>query len=104
MTRHELLKHAEELVYGEREGQYGTPMNMLTRIAEYWTTYLGFSADIALNPHDVAAMMILLKVSRMKGSGATTDTWADIAGYAAIGAEVQDMAVGVELDGITTTE
>ena len=104
MTRRELLQHAEELVYGDREGQYGTPMNMMTRIAEYWTTFLGFEADIALTAHDVAAMMILIKVARMKGSGATVDTWADIAGYAAIGAEVQEIDQAGCADGIAGEE
>jgi len=104
MTRRELLKHAEDIVYGERECQYGTPMNMLDRIAEYWTIFLGYPPDIALKPHDVAAMMILLKVARMKGSGATVDTWADIAGYAAIGEEVQYIYQAGCADGIAGEE
>ena len=40
-----------------------------------------------LQPHDISAMMILLKISRLANSPGETDHWVDIAGYAAIGSE-----------------
>jgi hypothetical protein len=43
-----------------------------------------------LTPADVAAMMILMKVSRITTSPGKEDNWVDIAGYAACGAEVTD--------------
>ena len=39
--------------------------------------------------HDVAAMMILLKVARLATSPDKWDNWVDIAGYAALGGEVR---------------
>lgn len=48
-----------------------------------WSAYLG--RPIA--PHDVAAMMALLKVSRIAWSPNRADHWLDLAGYAACGFE-----------------
>ena len=80
-ARSELLQDAEQLVNGDRNAQYGDPRQDFQRTATMWSAYLG--ADIA--PHDVAAMMVLLKVSRIRWSPAKRDSWLDLAGYAACG-------------------
>ena len=42
-----------------------------------------------ITPRDVAAMMVLLKISRLHGDGPKdVDTYVDICGYAAIGGEI----------------
>lgn len=85
MTRKELLAKATTIVTGERDAQYGGPEDSFGRIAKLWTAYLG--TDIG--PEDVAIMMMLLKVARLGSSGyQSMDSWIDIAGYAACGAEI----------------
>lgn len=86
MKREELLEKARICVCGEREQDYGTPENNFGVIADLWSDYLQTQID----RRDVAAMMILLKVARIANSycGGTDDTWVDIAGYAACGAEI----------------
>lgn len=55
---------AIRLVDGDRQSAYGTPEENLGRIAGLWEAYL----KTPVTPEDVAAMMVLVKISRMKGS------------------------------------
>lgn len=83
MNRLETLKAAAECVCGSREEDYGSPEDNFAVIAELWTAYTG--TDVT--PKDVAMMMALLKIARAK-SGRKPDTYVDLAGYAACGAEI----------------
>jgi len=87
MTRKELLAKATTIVTGERDAQYGGPEDNFNRIADLWNAYLGEPDRIG--PEDVAVMMMLLKVARLAASEyKSMDSWVDIAGYAACGAEI----------------
>lgn len=81
--RTEILRAAESMVSGQRQQDYGTPENNFARIAALWSAYTGYP----YTPADVAAMMILLKVARIKTTPSHRDSWIDIAGYAACGGE-----------------
>lgn len=83
MTRLDTLKAAAECVCGSREEDYGSPEDNFAVIAALWTAYTG--ADVM--PKDVAMMMALLKIARAK-AGSKPDTYIDLAGYAACGAEI----------------
>ena len=89
MNRKDILDAAAACVLSDREQQYGAPEDVFPVIAGLWSVYL----DRTVKPHDVAAMMVLLKVARLAGNPAHADTWTDIAGYAACGGE---LAVPVE--------
>lgn len=47
---------------------------------------------IAFSSVDVAMMMSLLKIARIKNGGGTGDSFVDLAGYAACGGELAEMA------------
>ncbi|MBP8197045.1 MAG: hypothetical protein KAX64_00630 [Chromatiaceae bacterium] len=84
-VRQAVLSAAAAAIAGAREASYGDPDQSFTTIAQLWTAYL----DRYIEPHDVAAMMALLKLARVKyGGGRSYDSWVDLAGYAAVGAEV----------------
>lgn len=83
MTRLDTLKAAAECVCGSREEDYGSPEDNFSVIAALWTAYTG--TDVT--PKDVAMMMALLKIARAK-AGSKPDTYVDLAGYAACGAEI----------------
>ncbi len=83
MNRLDTLKAAAECVCGSREEDYGSPEDNFAVIAGLWTAYTG--ADVT--PKDVAMMMALLKIARAK-AGSKPDTYVDLAGYAACGAEI----------------
>ena len=78
------LKEAMNIVCEDRDGQYGSPENSFERIAKLWSAYL----DKRINTVDVAMMMSLLKIARIKGSEyMSADSFVDLAGYAACGFE-----------------
>lgn len=91
MFRKELLEKAIEITEGARQQHYGTPEDNFSRIAEYWQTYLRqtqlIDGQIIICPHDVAVMMILMKVARLAADHLHDDSWLDIAGYASCGSE-----------------
>lgn len=94
LTRADFLDEARACVCGKREQDYGSPENNFETIAQLWMAYLrgaGYVLPVELEPHDVAAMMILVKVARVAGGGlrAHPDNWVDIVGYAACGGELQ---------------
>lgn len=98
-NRSDILSSAEVLVNGDRNAQYGDPVQDFQRTADLWTTYLNGVVDrqggyVNLEPHDVAVMQMLLKVSRLVWSPNKKDHWVDIAGYAACGADCTETEFG----------
>lgn len=84
MDRTECLDKAKEIVNGARQENYGNPESNFARIAAYWTLYL----QKHITPTDVAAMMVLMKLSRIANNPKHEDSWVDICGYAANGVEL----------------
>lgn len=91
MLRKELLSKAIEITEGARQEHYGSPEDNFKRIAEYWQTYLNQTQlegqGVKLFSHDVAIMMVLMKVARLAADFLHDDSWLDIAGYAACGSQ-----------------
>lgn len=90
MNRTELLETAKNIVNGARQNNYGSPENCFQTIADFWNTYFIHKKSCFISPKDVAAMMVLMKVSRLCNDINHEDSWIDIAGYAANGVEVSD--------------
>ena len=84
MKRAEILEKARTCVCGGRETDYGTPEDSFQTIAALWSAYTGHD----YSPVDVAVMMGLLKIARIKSERATEDSFVDLAGYAACGGEI----------------
>lgn len=89
MTREETLNKAIETVCGHREQDYGSPENNFDAIARYWDTYLSFKPlTFPITAEDVANMMCLFKLGRVTTGTVKEDSYVDLAGYAACGAEI----------------
>lgn len=84
ITREQILDEAKRIVTQDRETQYGKPEDSFARIAAFWSTYLA----VEVKPHDVAAMMTLLKIARIAVQPTKADSWYDSAGYMACGGSV----------------
>jgi hypothetical protein len=84
LTREGILDAASVIVHGQRDAEYGGPEDSFERIARYWSVTL----NKTVTPVDVARMMMLLKVARLDQAPLHSDSWIDVAGYAACGAEV----------------
>jgi hypothetical protein len=80
MNRIETIELATKTV-AERQSTHGDPKDNFRIVAELWTAYL--SIDEMLEPRDVAAMMVLLKIARSR-LGHSDDHAVDICGYAAL--------------------
>lgn len=86
-----LLAEASSLINGDRNNDYGDPIDDFSTTARLWEVYLRRTmvtrnTDVVmLDPHDVSVMMMLLKISRLTESPAKRDHWLDIAGYAGCG-------------------
>ena len=76
-----ILLKAFELINGERQDQHGAPEDNFRRIAQLWSVWLGMS----LRERDVAVMMTLLKLARVKSGTAFEDSYCDALGYLALG-------------------
>lgn len=103
-SRTSFLMEVASLVDGDRNAQYGDPVDDFRRTAIYWNTHLGgvyrrkahalgipldeevlYILDNLFDPHDVAIMMGQLKHSRLAWDPYKKDTWLDMSGYAACG-------------------
>lgn len=81
MERKEILEKAAEIVCKDREKAYGSPEDNFGMIAAMWSDYTGGK----ITGQDVACMMALLKIARIKSGNGKDDNWIDLAGYAACG-------------------
>lgn len=94
MTRTDLLAAVAQAVTADRQATHGRTEDSFQNIAAMWTVYLRqrFGCG-SLEPHDVAAMMVLLKVARVSANPGHDDNWVDVAGYAACGCELVEPKV-----------
>ena len=84
MDRSAILAAATDCVCRDRNSTYGEPENGFALIAAYWSAHL----DHPVSAADVAVMMALLKLARIKANPAHADSWIDGAGYLACGGEL----------------
>jgi hypothetical protein len=87
----EILDKARRTVY-DRPDTHGEPEDSFQTIAEMWCGYLRGQGvpDPNIRPHDVANMMVLLKVARNSEGHYHEDNYTDIAGYAENGARLHN--------------
>lgn len=96
MNRQEILDKAIDCVSGQRVTDYGKPEDNFERIAKLWNAYLyspltNLLDAPLLSAKDVAIMMALLKIARIKGGNGAEDSFVDLAGYAACAGEIDEM-------------
>lgn len=97
--KRKLLEEASEAVAGDRQLNYGAPEQNFQRIAELWTTWFRITASrrghlpsdhLGIEPWEVAALMVLMKLARLANTPTHHDSWVDIAGYAACGVDITE--------------
>ena len=103
MNRPEILDRAKQCVCGFREQDYGSPERNFELIADLWNDYLDYDELFKkgedgeyhragyISSTDVAMLMALLKIARIKNGGGTGDSFVDLAGYAACGGELHSL-------------
>lgn len=90
--RETVLEEAKRCICQDRQNQYGAPEDSFFTIAQFWSTYLVGEGKLnhILSKDDVAIMMVLLKVARTNGHKYHVDNYVDMAGYAALAAELAE--------------
>jgi hypothetical protein len=87
-SRVDCLDAAREAIIA-RPTDYGAPEDNFQRIAFLWNAYFyARGYKVAIEPWEVATLMSLLKIARLANSPTHADSWIDLAGYAACGAEI----------------
>ncbi len=84
MQRQDVLNRASEMIDGARQDTYGDPAESFARAAQIWSAILG----TPVSPAQVAMCLAGVKLSRLAHTHDHEDSWVDLAGYAAVGAEV----------------
>ena len=97
-TREDFLREAESLINGPRAKDYGPARKNHQRIADMWSIILEKKLAQAhpgmgqikctIDPEEVVACMIALKLARLAEDMTKDDSWTDIIGYAALGGEI----------------
>ncbi|WNO26548.1 hypothetical protein SEA_DEXES_54 [Mycobacterium phage Dexes] len=91
-----ILEEAQRLIHGPRNKNYGHPRENFADISALFSAYL----ERPISDLDVANLMILVKVARVKGTGYHRDSYTDIAGYAGCAERIYEEPV--EEDGQPT--
>jgi hypothetical protein len=78
MNAGDFLTEAKAIIQ-DRGLDYGHPTDNMQRTARLWSAYL----EVPIEPHQVAACMVLVKLARSMES-AKVDNWIDAAAYCGI--------------------
>lgn len=84
MNRENILDVAKHTITTEKVDTYGCLENNFKTIASFWSVYKG----VDFSENDVAIMMTLLKIARMKTGKVHLDNYVDAIGYIACGTEL----------------
>lgn len=80
-----VLDAAKDLIFGDREKDYGPPQKNFKDVANLWSAYLTTINRTQITPADVAMMMVLLKMARCAKQAMpvrdSKDSVIDMAGY-----------------------
>ena len=95
-VKSELLAKAESLVTGHRADAYGPSAINHLRIADFWNVWIANrSVPGPISAYDAAMMMALVKFARCQHLP-STDSHADIAGYAAVAEDICQTLIDIE--------
>src|SRR5579872_2639148 len=89
ISKRDLLKRAMDAV-ADRGLNYGKPEDNFERIARRCTAHLrnAYNIDVRITAESVAVMCADIKLARLENDPKHLDSWVDVAGYAACGANI----------------
>lgn len=91
MNREQILSTASQYITKDRAATHGDAENSFQGISDLWVDWLEGREISSLCAFDVAIMMTLFKIARIKGNPDHVDSYVDAAGYLAIAGEIQCM-------------
>ena len=90
ISRGHALLDAYKVINGERQDQYGSPEDNFRLIAQLWNAAFNDKLVAGFTAHDVAIAMSLLKIARIQTGAGKADSYVDLAGYAALAADIKE--------------
>ena len=101
-VRADILHTAEEYITKDRANEHGDMEDNFSTIASYWSEHLRdkLRGMNKVSATDVAIMMALLKIARMKSNEGNRDNYVDGCGYLACGGELASREIKAELEAI----
>lgn len=91
MNREEILSTASQYITKDRDATHGDAEDNFENVADLWSWWMDGRDRCVFNGFDVAIMMVLFKIARIKGNPDHVDSYVDAAGYLAIAGEIQCM-------------
>lgn len=85
-SRRGILRKAETLVCKDRAEEHGDANDNFATTAKYWNAHLGIDW---IEPSDVAIMMAMLKIARLRSKLENVENYQDACGYMALGGEMR---------------
>ena len=85
-SRRGILRKAETLVCKDRAEEHGDANDNFATTAKYWNAHLGIDW---IEPSDVAIMMAMLKMARLRSKLENVENYQDACGYMALGGEMR---------------
>lgn len=82
-ARDYVLYEARRLINGDRAEVYGDAATEFQKVALAWSAVFGWQ----VTPEQVPQAMVLLKMIRLQNRPTHVDSWIDMAGYTALGAD-----------------
>lgn len=87
VMRERVLDEAKRCVLKNRNSVYGSPEDNFKNTADVINAQFSHKLKENFSSSDVSILMICLKMARLKTTPGHFDSWVDLAGYAACGAE-----------------
>lgn len=84
MNRTDILDAARQCITVDRAATHGDAESNFILISHYWSAHL----DVHITAIDVAIMMALFKLARVKENPSHADSYVDAVGYAALAGEI----------------
>ena len=91
MNREEILNTASQYITKDRAATHGDAETNFENIADLWSWWMYGREIYTINQFDVAVMMTLFKIARIKANPSHVDSYVDGAGYLAIAGEIACM-------------
>ena len=91
MNREQILSTAIQYITKDRAALHGAAEDTFANIGELWGWWMHGKQAYTFSDFDVAIMMTLFKIARIKGNPDHIDSYIDGAGYLALAGEIQCM-------------
>ena len=89
MNREKILQKAIKYITKDRNATHGDAEDNFDNVADLWNWWMHGREICTVNGFDVAIMMTLFKLARIRSNTEHIDSYVDAAGYLALAGEIK---------------